>query len=129
MVIENAERFGLSQLHQLRGRIGRGTSGGCCILVSDHPNEETRRRLSLFCKTANGFEIAEWDLKLRGPGDFFGTRQHGLPDLKTASMLEDLEEASVARKAAEELLAEDPELCRPEHQLLSTFSRKTFFEP
>lgn len=129
MVIENAERFGLSQLHQLRGRIGRGTSGGCCILVSDHPNEETRRRLSLFCKTTNGFEIAEWDLKLRGPGDFFGTRQHGLPDLKTASMLEDMEDASLARKAAEELLAEDPELCWPEHQALNAFFQRIFLEP
>lgn len=77
MVIENAERFGLSQLHQLRGRVGRGSAQSYCVLVSGTKNEETKKRLQALCKTTDGFKIAEQDLALRGPGDFFGSRQHG----------------------------------------------------
>ena len=110
MLIENAECFGLSQLHQLRGRVGRGAHKSYCILVSDNEGEENKRRLAVMVKTNNGFEIAEEDLKLRGPGDFFGSRQHGLPTLRAADLTGDMELLYEARAAAERLLAEDPEL-------------------
>ena len=110
MVIENAERFGLSQLHQLRGRVGRGKFKSYCVLVSDNQNEETRQRLKVMTKTSDGFKIAEEDLRLRGPGDFFGQRQHGLPGLKVADLGCDTKLLQEAQSAAESLLAEDPEL-------------------
>ncbi len=116
MLIENAERFGLSQLHQLRGRVGRGTYKSYCILISDAQNEETKRRLGAMCRTNNGFEIAEEDLKLRGPGDFFGSRQHGLPDLKIADMMTDMEILQQAQEEARRTLSQDPSLCHPEHR-------------
>lgn len=104
MLIENAERYGLSQLHQLRGRIGRGTHKSTCILVTDAKNEETLKRLKLFRDTSDGFQIADADLKLRGPGDFFGSRQHGLPQLKIADMTNDLEVLRQAQQCAKELV-------------------------
>lgn len=110
MVIENAERFGLSQLHQLRGRVGRGSHKSYCVLVSDNKNEETRERLQVMTRTGDGFQIAEEDLRLRGPGDFFGQRQHGLPGLKVADLGCDTLLLRETRSAAEELLADDPEL-------------------
>ncbi|MBO4914810.1 MAG: ATP-dependent DNA helicase RecG, partial [Oscillospiraceae bacterium] len=110
MLIENAECFGLSQLHQLRGRVGRGKHKSYCILVSDNTGDDNKRRLAVMTKTGNGFEIAEEDLKLRGPGDFFGSRQHGLPSLKVADLTCDMELMHEARAAAEELLAGDPGL-------------------
>ena len=110
MVIENAERFGLSQLHQLRGRVGRGKHQSYCILISDNRNEETRQRLKVMTKTTDGFQIAEEDLRLRGPGDFFGARQHGLPGLKGADLGCDTQLLQEARQAAEQLLAQDPAL-------------------
>lgn len=119
MVIENAERFGLSQLHQLRGRVGRGDQPASCILVSDHKGEQNQRRLQILCETADGFQIADEDLKMRGPGDFFGARQHGLPTLKLADLLHDTEELHQATAAAGALLAEDPVLAKPEHRLLA----------
>ena len=110
MVIENAERFGLSQLHQLRGRVGRGKHQSYCILISDNQNEETKQRLKVMAKTTDGFKIAEEDLRLRGPGDFFGQRQHGLPGLKIADIGCDTQLLKEAQQAAEDLLARDPEL-------------------
>lgn len=110
MVIENAERFGLSQLHQLRGRVGRGKHQSYCILISDNRNEETRQRLKVMTKTTDGFQIAEEDLRLRGPGDFFGARQHGLLGLKVADLGCDTQLLQEARQAAEQLLAQDPAL-------------------
>jgi len=110
MVVENAERFGLSQLHQLRGRVGRGAWQSYCVLVSDNRNEETRQRLRVMVKTADGFKIAEEDLRLRGPGDFFGQRQHGLPGLRVADIGCDTQLLREAQGAAEALLERDPEL-------------------
>ena len=110
MVVENAERFGLSQLHQLRGRVGRGAWQSYCVLVSDNQNEETRQRLKVMTKTADGFKIAEEDLRLRGPGDFFGQRQHGLPGLRVADIGCGTQLLREAQGAAEALLERDPEL-------------------
>jgi ATP-dependent DNA helicase RecG len=110
MVIENAERFGLSQLHQLRGRVGRGKHQSYCILISDNQNDETKQRLKVMTKTADGFKIAEEDLRLRGPGDFFGQRQHGLPGLRVADIGCDTQLLKEAQEAAETLLTVDPEL-------------------
>ncbi len=118
MVVENAERFGLSQLHQLRGRVGRGSAKSYCILFSDHPSEETRQRLQVMVKTNDGFKISEEDLRLRGPGDFFGQRQHGLPAMKVADLSCDMRLLDEAQTAAKQLLAEDPELLAPGHQPL-----------
>ena len=115
MVVENAERFGLSQLHQLRGRVGRGQYPSTCILISDHQGETNRKRLNVLCQTADGFRIADEDLKLRGPGDFFGARQHGLPRLKLADLLTDTETLRQTARAAADLLQTDPTLSRPEH--------------
>ncbi len=110
MVVENAERFGLSQLHQLRGRVGRGKHQSYCVLISDSQNEETKQRLKVMAKTSDGFRIAEEDLRLRGPGDFFGERQHGLPGLRVADIGCDTALLKEAQAAAETLLAKDPEL-------------------
>ena len=110
MLIENAECFGLSQLHQLRGRVGRGRHKSYCILISDNTGEDNKQRLAVMTKTNNGFEIAEEDLKLRGPGDFFGSRQHGLPSLRVADLTCDMELMHEARAAAEQLIAADPAL-------------------
>jgi len=106
MVIENAERFGLSQLHQLRGRVGRGADKSYCILFSDNEGEIAKERLSAMQKTGDGFKIAELDLNLRGPGDFFGTRQHGLPELKIGDIVRDSELLAKAREAAVEYYEE-----------------------
>lgn len=119
MLIENAERFGLSQLHQLRGRVGRGPYQSTCILLSDSTSDNTKDRLQVLCSTNDGFEISQKDLALRGPGDFFGQRQHGLPELRIADMLMDFSVLEQAGEAAEELLQADPALTLPEHQLLS----------
>ena len=110
MVVEDADRFGLSQLHQLRGRVGRGQHKSYCILISDNRNEETRQRLQVMTKTTDGFKIAEEDLRLRGPGDFFGQRQHGLPALKVADLSCDMALLQKARAAAEKLMEQDPAL-------------------
>ncbi len=109
MMIENAERFGLSQLHQLRGRVGRGEGKSYCILVSDSTAENTQRRLSVMCSTTDGFKIADEDLKLRGPGDFFGERQHGLPKLSIAEF-SDMESLSLSQAIAEDIITDSPDL-------------------
>ena len=110
MLIENAECFGLSQLHQLRGRVGRGRHKSYCVLVSDNKGEENKQRLKVMSSTSDGFAIAEEDLKLRGPGDFFGSRQHGLPSLRVADLSCDLSLLHETQSAAEQLLAADPAL-------------------
>lgn len=110
IVVENAERFGLSQLHQLRGRVGRGSHQSYCVLISDNRSEETRQRLRVMTKTTDGFKIAEEDLKLRGPGDFFGQRQHGIPGLKIADLGCDAHLLKEARSAVASLLDTDPNL-------------------
>lgn len=117
IVIEGAERFGLAQLHQFRGRVGRGIHQSYCILVSDVDNETTRQRLAAMEQTTDGFKLAEVDLELRGPGEFFGTRQSGTPDLKVAQ-LADTRLLHAARLEAQRILADDPQLERPEHAAL-----------
>ena len=119
MVIENAERYGLSALHQLRGRVGRGAAESWCFLVSDNASESVQKRLKSLCSTSDGFAVAQYDLETRGPGDFFGSRQHGLPTLQIADLMNDTRTLHAAQSEAVALLAEDPLLERPEHALLA----------
>jgi ATP-dependent DNA helicase RecG len=126
MVIEDADRFGLSQLHQIRGRVGRGTAESYCLLIADAASEEAASRLNAMTKSNDGFEIAEIDLKLRGPGDFFGTRQHGLPEFKLADITQEMELLRVAKDDALELLKNDPDLSRPVHAALRGRMAKQF---
>ncbi len=128
IIIENADRFGLSQLHQLRGRVGRGAHQSYCVLVTANRNEETRARLKVLTQTTDGFRIAEEDLKLRGPGDFFGKRQHGLPQLHIADLAGDTGLLKEAQEAAKALLRSDPALEAPEHQPLKEQIRRLFTE-
>ena len=116
MVIEGADRFGLAQLHQLRGRIGRGEAKSYCFLFAETDREAAKSRLEIMTRSNDGFEIAEHDLRLRGPGELFSTRQHGLPDLKIANIIDDYELLIMARKNAFELVAEDPVLTKAEHK-------------
>ncbi len=125
MMIENAERFGLSTLHQLRGRVGRGEHKSYCILVSDHSGDNTEQRLSTMCRTNNGFEIADMDLKLRGPGDFFGNRQHGLPQLAIADF-SDTQTLAQSQEAAELLLDISPDLSDDATRALRAEVRRLF---
>ncbi|MBQ9083211.1 MAG: ATP-dependent DNA helicase RecG [Clostridia bacterium] len=126
MLIENAERFGLSQLHQLRGRVGRGGTQSYCILVSDAQGAEARKRLSVMVETTDGFRIADEDLQLRGPGDFFGTRQHGLPALQMAGQYSDIALMQMAQEDALSILHTDPGLDAPQHRALATEVRRLF---
>jgi ATP-dependent DNA helicase RecG len=116
MVIEGADRFGLAQLHQLRGRIGRGESKSYCFLFADTDNEAAKSRLEMMERSSDGFEIAEHDLQLRGPGELFSTRQHGLPDLKIANIIEDYDLLVMARRSAFELVSQDAMLTIPHHR-------------
>jgi ATP-dependent DNA helicase RecG len=120
MVIESAERFGLAQLHQLRGRVGRGSSQSYCVLISDEKlSKESRARLEAMCQTNNGFQLAELDLQLRGAGDVNGTQQSGeIIDLKIANLAEDNQIVQLAQQAAVALLTADPTLSEPQHQPL-----------
>lgn len=118
MLIENSDRFGLSQLHQLRGRVGRGEYQSYCILMTDRVTDESRQRLRLMSSTSDGFRIAEEDLKMRGPGDFFGERQHGLPPLKIADLTKDMQLFEETKSLSNEILKRDPELMLPENRPL-----------
>ena len=118
--------FGLSQLHQLRGRVGRGKAKSYCILLSDSQNEETRARLKVMTQTNDGFRISQEDLRLRGPGDFFGQRQHGLPAMKIADLSCDMRLLDEAQTAARQLMERDPELTDPAHRPLRRRIRQLF---
>ncbi|MCL2618763.1 MAG: DNA helicase RecG, partial [Defluviitaleaceae bacterium] len=118
MVIEDAERFGLSQLHQLRGRVGRGIEQSYAVLVSDSQGGVYRQRAAAMTSTADGFELSRLDLELRGPGDFFGTAQHGLPDFLIANLYEDIPILEQAQEAAKLLLEADPTLQAPHNAAL-----------
>jgi ATP-dependent DNA helicase RecG len=121
MVIESAERFGLSQLHQLRGRVGRGAEQSYCILVTSYKlSAESKTRIETMVRTNNGFEIAETDLKLRGPGDLMGTQQSGALDLLIADLGKDGAILQQAREAANEILTNDPNLEKPENAVIKT---------
>jgi ATP-dependent DNA helicase RecG len=126
MVIEHAERYGLSQLHQLRGRVGRGAKPSCCLLMTDTQGENVHERLAVICGTTDGFRIAEADLKLRGPGELLGTRQHGLPVFKAANLVDDLDLITAARDDAADLLRRDPELILAEHRALHAAIHETY---
>ncbi len=128
MLIDNADRFGLSQLHQLRGRVGRGADRSYCLLISDAATENAEARLRAMTKTNDGFEIAEMDLQLRGPGHFFGTRQHGLPEFKMADITSEIEMLKVARADALEILDRDPRLDEPVHKNLRAALVRQFGE-
>ncbi len=122
MVIEHAERFGLSQLHQLRGRVGRGSEQSYCILIAHPPvGQPARKRLEALVRSADGFVIAEMDLKLRGPGEFFGVKQHGLPRLKIANIIEDYAILEKAREEAFKMVAQDPKLLSAKHRMVREF--------
>ncbi len=126
MMVENAERFGLSQLHQLRGRVGRGEKQAYNILVSDNPSKTTLERLKIMIKTNDGFKISEKDLELRGPGDFFGTAQSGFIDMKIANFLTDVKTLNTVMEEAKEILSKDPYLKNPENKLLKENVKKLF---
>jgi ATP-dependent DNA helicase RecG len=118
MMVESADRFGLSQLHQFRGRVGRGQEQSYCMLLAQNPSIVAKERLDIIEKIKDGFQLAEEDLKLRGPGEFFGTRQSGMPDLKMAK-LSDVPLLELARREAEKLFEKDKSLEKPEHSLLA----------
>ena len=119
MLIEHAERFGLSQLHQLRGRVGRGAEQSYCLLMTSFPmSEDARKRLDAMVETTDGFVIAERDLEIRGPGEFFGTKQSGLPDLNVANLVRDVKLLEQARAEAFALIHRDPGLELPQHRRL-----------
>jgi len=126
MVVMHAERFGLAQLHQLRGRIGRSAVEATCILVASPKNPLAARRLEVLRETSDGFKIAEQDLRLRGPGEFFGTKQHGLPELKVADLIKDFELLRMARRDAFAIIDEDPGLSAPHHQQLRSEMLKAY---
>jgi ATP-dependent DNA helicase RecG len=118
MLVESADRFGLSQLHQFRGRVGRGEHQSYCMLLAENPSEVGRARLDIIENTLDGFKLAEEDLKMRGPGEFFGTRQSGLPDLRMAK-ISDVGILEMARNEAVKLFQTDPDMKQPEHKPLA----------
>ena len=118
MIIENAERFGLSQLHQMRGRIGRGSFQSYCVLISDQETENAISRMDVMASTDDGFKIAEEDMAIRGTGEVFGKRQHGLPELALADLNQDIEVLEQAREEAFKLIKDDPSLSAPRHNQL-----------
>ena len=126
MVIENAERFGLATLHQLRGRVGRGNFKSYCILKYKGKSELTKQRMDIMVKTNDGFVISEKDLELRGSGEFFGTRQHGLPELKIANLFSDMELLKRVQSVAVAIMEDDPELKKTENSVLKNMVDKKF---
>ena len=126
IIIENADRFGLSQLHQLRGRVGRGEHPSHCVLITGTRSLEAMERLHTLASTTDGFKISEEDLKVRGPGDFFGNRQHGLPQMKLADLAGDMRLLSEAQEAARSLLEQDPQLSQPENRPVWERVRRLF---
>ena len=128
MIIENAERFGLSQLHQLRGRVGRGQEQSYCILFANTKNPETIRRLKVIEHSSDGFYISQQDLELRGPGDFFGTRQHGLPVLKTANPVRDMDLLYQSKEAVSLVISRKVALTGNQSKLLKFFINKMFYQ-
>ena len=126
IIVENAERFGLSQLHQLRGRVGRGKHQSYCVLITNSHAQDAMTRLKTLASTTDGFKISEEDLKLRGPGDFFGSRQHGLPQLALADLSGDMRLLQQAQQSARQLLQHDPTLSRPENRPVLDRVRQMF---
>jgi len=124
MVVEDAAQFGLTQLHQLRGRVGRGPEQAHCFLLGTPKTKDGKRRLEVICRTADGFEIAEEDLALRGPGEFYGVRQAGLSDLRVADLIRDVRLLDHARRDAREILDRDPKLSHPEHTHLAEAAQR-----
>jgi ATP-dependent DNA helicase RecG len=118
MMIEHAERFGLAQLHQLRGRVGRGTAQSTCVLIGEPVTEDSIRRLQAIASTTDGFAIAELDLQLRGPGEFFGARQSGMPPLRVADFERDMDLLMHARDIASAIVDRDPKVSDPADALL-----------
>ena len=128
MVIENSERFGLAQLHQLRGRVGRGADQSYCFLICASDSREAAERNKILCETSDGFEIAEADLRLRGPGDLFGTRQHGLPEMHISDLVRHGDVLEKARNAAKKITEKDPRLEAEELRPLKQRVQKMFGE-
>jgi ATP-dependent DNA helicase RecG len=126
MIIEDADRFGLAQLHQLRGRVGRGGHGGQVLLFADPRTEDGRRRMKAITSTADGFDLAEQDLRLRGEGQMLGERQHGLPELRLASIVRDADLVEAARESAHDIVTADPHLTDPRHAPLMVAVRRTY---
>ncbi|MCH7811983.1 MAG: DNA helicase RecG, partial [Chloroflexi bacterium] len=125
MLVEGADRFGLAQLHQLRGRVGRGGDQSYCLLLAESPSQDAQQRLRLMEETTDGFRLADADLRMRGPGEFFGTRQSGLPDFRVASLL-DTRLIELARTEAAGILEDDPDLAKPEHAALAREVERLF---
>lgn len=126
MVVQNADRFGLAQLHQLRGRVGRGNHQSYCIFIADPHTDEGRERMRIICRHKSGFDVAEEDLELRGPGELYGTKQHGLPDLRIADLVRDAKILELARKVAFQLVETDPQLEKPEHHNLRAVIKEKY---
>ena len=126
MVIENAERFGLAQLHQLRGRVGRGEYKSYCILKYKGKGQNTKERMKIMCETNDGFVISQKDLELRGSGDFFGTMQHGIPDFKIANLFTDMDILKLAQEASIKVIKDDPKLEKDENKLLKNLVKDKF---
>ena len=126
MVIENAERFGLAQLHQLRGRVGRGEYQSYCVLKYQGNSEIIKERMDVITKSNDGFVISEKDLELRGSGEFFGTKQHGIPEFKIANLFTDIEMLKQVQAIAMEILSKDPNLEKPENKVLQKIIENKF---